>query len=358
MKPLNEFLYYRLEKFFGRVLIANQGERARETPGVRQLRDGRMGSSTDGGERYCIDCPFCGQRGSLRIDLRQRLYIHHLWGVPDPAGGSRWGLIHCFKNDCEHREDFDNIGTLRKLIYAEIDNPTRAKLPIGQGAPPPSEPLPPPPSYSLTQLLAGHPALQYLLGRGFDPGHLSHWYGVSFCVKAPPNIATAGGRIIIPVFQVGQLRGWQARLIGEHPSAPKYYTAPGMKKSQALYGYDYAVCSPVVTIVEGVTSVWRLGAGAVALFGHYASARQIELLLSLPARKFLIAFDGRTLHSDGSTKSDTLESAAKLYHAIRAAGREVAIIRLPDGTQPDGLGAVNQFWPLAEAQAAEQGVDG
>ncbi len=55
--------------------------------------------------------------------------------------------------------------------------------------------------------------------------------------------------------------GWQARYVGEprYRDMPKYYTCPGMPKSQLLYNFDSTMTKPFVVLVEGITDVWRIG---------------------------------------------------------------------------------------------------
>jgi DNA primase len=45
-----------------------------------------------------------------------------------------------------------------------------------------------------------------------------------------------------------------------------------------VYGFDYAVEKGRCVLVEGVTDVWRLGAGAVATFGKVWTQEQVNLI--------------------------------------------------------------------------------
>jgi hypothetical protein len=45
-----------------------------------------------------------------------------------------------------------------------------------------------------------------------------------------------------------------------------------------LYGFDAAVVKGQCVVVEGVTDVWRLGAGAVATFGKKYTAEQVVMI--------------------------------------------------------------------------------
>jgi len=134
-------------------------------------------------------------------------------------------------------------------------------------------------------------AAAYLESRNFNISELSRIWNVQYC-PAYSLLGTAALRIVAPICQPAswfrptgkrsevQLAGWQARYAGEPPKdVPKYIFPPGMQKSRLLYGLPQAMMarSPVV-ICEGVTDVWRVGPGAVAIFGKVLSERQRSLI--------------------------------------------------------------------------------
>ena len=83
------------------------------------------------------------------------------------------------------------------------------------------------------------------------------------------------------IFQNGALTSWQARYPGEDHDrygCPKYFWAPGTKKSWLLYNMDRASLRQNVVVVEGVLDAARVGGNAVAIFGKDTSARQEALL--------------------------------------------------------------------------------
>jgi DNA primase len=67
-----------------------------------------------------------------------------------------------------------------------------------------------------------------------------------------------------------------------------------LPKSQILYNVDHARHMPYVILVEGVTSVWRLGDAAVAALGKDLSERQARLLVeaSTGENPVIVLLDG------------------------------------------------------------------
>jgi len=146
--------------------------------------------------------------------------------------------------------------------------------------------------------------------------------------------------------QRAQFVGWQGRYIGaaDWKTVPKYWTGRGGHKSQWLYGLDDAIGMPFVIIVEGATSVWRLGSGAVALLGKSASHWQIELI-EKHWRKAIIALD-----------PDAWSAALDVRDLLARRRIGTVLLRLPDGTDPDSVG-VDLFWQLAVEAAVSQSVE-
>jgi DNA primase len=141
------------------------------------------------------------------------------------------------------------------------------------------EPIRPPGTViPLSELPSDHPAREYVAARGFDADALTANFNVGLCISVDaPKLYTARGRLYIPVTYRQELVGWQCRAIAPNVE-PKYFNAPGMKKSALLYNYDQAQSQPYVIVVEGVPSVWRLGKAAVCLFGKTMSYQQQKLI--------------------------------------------------------------------------------
>ena len=127
----------------------------------------------------------------------------------------------------------------------------------------------------------------YLEKRRFDPDSTIHkWelYGTDHLSNLP-------NRIVIPVKFDGNTVSWTARSI--LPDTESRYISCGhevIPHKEIVYGWDKT--GKDVIIVEGVTSVWRLGDGAVATFGTGFTLEQLKLLRT--KRNKFILFDSET----------------------------------------------------------------
>jgi len=360
MSPLNPELYQALFRYFGNVVINNQGGRAQVITVPDWARNGRPQTRIQGGEYYCVNCPFC-------TDTRHRLNINHLWATDDDGniGQQNLHLAHCFNEGCiKNREDqlalFDMVFPLGRLlqgtprpIRTEQDTLDemhvglrRIRLPTGL--------------VSVNHSRAAQ-AGEYLRNRDFDPGDLWRRWRVCFCQRdsrSEPRIARP--RIVVPVYDfpgisIGDeesidepiLAGWQARVIENVPrGVPKYLTAKGMRKSALLYGLTAAVDTegPVV-ICEGVTDVWRLRTNGIALFGKDMSLRQQRLLIEHFTGRPLVLF----LDEDAQDKAR--EARNRLLTARRAANdrTEVVIARCPADRSDVGDCTTEEAWDQVAA---------
>lgn len=157
----------------------------------------------------------------------------------------------------------------------------------------------------MNELPADHYAVTYIRDRRFhNPQYLSDAFGVSFCLRADDQYRPAQNRIIAPVWQHGVLVGWQGRypddIDWKVTGIPKYYTRPGMHKSKILHNLDNAKLRPFVVVVEGVTSVWRIGGPAVACFSKSISGGHHSLIYEHWAGKpVLLVLDPDARGRDG-----------------------------------------------------------
>jgi hypothetical protein len=279
--PLNPVLFRRLDARFGVAGIANEGAEGSDAV-VHRPGGGQQLQLSAWGESYKLRCPFCR-------DGKPRLYVNWRYGQPDPRSGGRYPIDYlctCFHERClpgnrnnrrrfaEEILSFENRNARGRSSYPATRRGRRQTAMLT--APAPGELIP------LTELPVTHRAVEYLHGRGFGLGTAHRW-GLSYCVAAEPHYRPAQGRIICPIDFGGQRVGWQARHIGTPPEGtPRYFSAPGMAKSQILYNYDSVIDQPYTVVVEGITDVWRLGdatVAAVAMFGHDLLPPQQDLLV-------------------------------------------------------------------------------
>ncbi|MCL2648188.1 MAG: hypothetical protein FWD61_14455 [Phycisphaerales bacterium] len=269
-QPLNPTLYTLLLRHFGKVNISSEGQQmaGEYRKNISTGRDDWQIQNP--GEYYCVNCPYCS-------DTRQRLYINHRWGVRDAKGRLNLWLAVCYNENCMNP-------SRRQGLWKRLQGPaslTTAKILPGKKVT--DSPLTqlPGPCTPLDQLDPSHSACAYLAGRLYDPVMLGKFYGVSYCLDSRYTLARE--RIVAPIYLNRELRGWQARYIGEltkeqAKTTPKWWSDPHMKKSMLLYNYDNARKFRTVVIVEGPGDVWSFGPMAVATFGTSFSERQAELL--------------------------------------------------------------------------------
>lgn len=348
---LNPNLYSLLCKRFRPVLVANEGEGmvCRYMPDP--IKGGNSLQIDSFGEGYRLNCLFCN-------DTRQRLYINHRYGMPDPITGSdNLHLWKCFNEECQ--KEPVNRKLLAHRVFGMINRKERELLSlrnVRQGRPALATPLtqsePPGALTYLEHLEPDHPARQYLLSRGFDLGELSRTWNVLYCEEAGPAYPVANNRLIIPVIMNDLWVGWQARAVPGLGSswgddAPKYFTMPGLRKSRLVYNHDLARKQPFVVICEGPTDVWRVGPAGVALLGKQASPEQLRLIAAGWSGKPVVAL----LDADAAAESDLLVAQLR-----RVSSGGVVQIRLPQGQDPGDMNR-QELWALIREQAARQQVD-
>jgi DNA primase len=118
-----------------------------------------------------------------------------------------------------------------------------------------------------------------------------------------------------------------------------------MQKSKLLYNFDNAASQPFAVIVEGVTSVWRLGGGAVCLFGKSMSMHQQNLIARTWVNKpvFLL------LDNDAKAEMERARTVLTQH------GMTVVSVDLPDARDPADY-ALGDITDLLMERAAAAGV--
>ena len=365
----------------GEVVVANHGMQMQATREFDAITGKYKSVIHSRGETYQICCPGCG-------DSRHRLWINHRWNTVDPTTGkTRLSLLKCFNEDCQ--EDFKFVLALRdklELMLAckpkvVMGEPVKADLdgPL-QEVELPGEIVP------LSRLPAEHPAIQFLLRRGYDLARLEGDWGVCWCENSRHRFAR--GRIVFPVRQDGKLVGWQARYVGktagvanshacqycgyecspgkggskECPNCrvgrllyiPKYFTCPGMSKSRILMNLDAARFWPYCVIVEGPMDVTRVGTPerpfvpgpTVASLGHDLSVWQRQVVRDLWGHRGIILLYDPDVYDKTKLLAETL---------WRYGCRKVVPVRLPDGVDP-GDADHKLLWELIRLECRENGV--
>jgi len=127
----------------------------------------------------------------------------------------------------------------------------------------------------------------YLRKRGFDPNEIVRLYHV----RGTDHLTEYKFRLMIPILVKGRVVSFQGRDITER-SEIRYKTCPKTEEAipikSTLYG-EWLVPGDTVVVCEGVMDAWKLGPGAVALYGLAYTPAQVKLLGKY--RKVVLVFD-------------------------------------------------------------------
>jgi hypothetical protein len=161
--------------------------------------------------------------------------------------------------------------------------------------------------------------IKYLRSRGFHIGELVNLWGLQGIGLA----SRLAWRILIPIHYRGEVVSWTTRAIIDVPA--KYINArPEEEKLSAkslIYGEDY--CRHAIIVVEGPTSVWRIGPGAGATLGTSFSDAQVLKISRYPSRA--VVFDNEPLAQ---------ARAKKLCDALAPFPGKTARVEITSGKDP------------------------
>jgi len=163
----------------------------------------------------------------------------------------------------------------------------------------------------------------YLQNRGFDPQKLTDKYNFQFC----EFIGDWRSRIIVPIVHSYRLVTFTSIHVAKD-SKLRYKHLPAEKSiipiKHYLYGLEHTNKHSCV-VVEGLFDMFRIGDGAVCVFGTKITPEQTRLLSKF--NKVVIAFDG-----DDAGRV----SGEKLANNL-APFCDVKLLSLPEGLDPDKL---------------------
>jgi hypothetical protein len=347
--PLNPLLYSRLKEEFGRVQVSHAGIAASTRYDTDPFTNKLKLKLTSAGEYYRINCPYCH-------DSRGRLWINHLWGVPDEVTGRKnIGLAICYNESCLEYHNrpmelydrvygFKNVGARGRepivILQGEVEEQTLREVPL------------PGVTLRMDRMPETDKAVQYLRSRGFDPQDLGKTFEIGYCLDASGNYPMAQGRIVVPVIMRGVTVGWQCRYVGDidwkAAGVPKYYNLPNMPRRLMLYNFDKAREYPYVVVTEGALDVWSVGESAVAAFGKHLSVPQMQLICeNWESGAVVILLDG-----------DAWETTIELAERFRQEQFKGAVVpvRLPPDKDPGGLTRA-YLWECIDDECQRVGVD-
>lgn len=345
---LNRALYRRCKATFKHVRVKNPGEKQQRRMSTDLITGKAKPVILHSGEYYAVCCPFCG-------DTRFRCYINHRYGTDDELGRPQTRLAICFNAGCrlasKEVQAYDELEQLlcgKKLVELRTAHIAEGKeIDVEQ-----IRSTWPGKVTRVDRLDPGHPAVQYLLGRGFDPELIGRFYNVHWCTESSRYLCQE--RLIIPIYHRKRMVGWQARAAFDTDwkvsHLPKYYTAPGTPRRQILYNLGNASQYRSGIIVEGVTDVWKIGPQAVCTLGAALSGPQQQLF-----RRSFRDYAGVLLY-DPDVKDKVADSVAGFVDKARQEFKNgFCVVQLPDGTDPGSLDR-SFLRPYIAQQAEEQGV--
>jgi len=237
-----------------------------------------------------IECPFC-KDGT----------VHGGFNIKE-------GYFSCWK--CGGHNLYESIKALTELNHSDIidilknykigDNDTDIKIEPSNEVKNEFVIIPGNPLYG--------PYIQYLINRNFDPVKLEKQYAL----KATGPIGDYKFRIVAPIVFRGKEVSYQARSIINHENVAKYLPCPKEKEvihyKKILYNLDNCNGDNII-VVEGITSVWRLGNHSAATFGIQYTTKQAYLLSKF--KKIFLVFD-----NDPERISQSTIQAKKLISCV------------------------------------------
>lgn len=163
---------------------------------------------------------------------------------------------------------------------------------------------------------------RYLETRNFDPDEIKKIWDI----KSTPSVGRFSHRLVMPVYYKGKIWHYQTRDVTGLQNPP-YLQIPNEKTPDSLknlvYGLDYV--HNAMIIVEGVFDAWRIGKGAVCLFGCSWTMAQLEKLLEKNCDMYYVLFDNDNLGVNNDRD--------RLIHSLKGFDKNVAQLSI-DASDP------------------------
>jgi hypothetical protein len=164
-------------------------------------------------------------------------------------------------------------------------------------------------------------ARQYLLSRRFDPDEIADKYSVTFSLDSKYY-----GRLIVPAIEDGVWVNWLGRDYTGRKGISRYLNCDieGYVKpfSAILYGAEH-YRGGTLYVVEGVTDMWRLGPGSVAILKSKVSARQEAAIKALrPSCVCYVLDEGATWKAYAS--GERICDVVRDIRVVKISGPDVA----------------------------------
>jgi len=249
-----------------------------------------------------VDCPRCGPNsGKYHLGINTRLGRAVCWKC------GRWDLAEAL-SAVAHLQMSEAIRIAKAIRHgraASEDKPIRrARVKVPKDVGPLRE-----------------PHKRYLRKRRFDPDKLVDTWRIQ---GAGPWSDRIPWRIFIPIYLDERMVSWTSRSIVDGVPS-KYVSAKSdeeeVKHKHILYGEDYTWHS--VIVVEGPLDAWRIGPGAVALFGIPFTSAQIARLARYARRAIVL-----------DREKEAQRHAKRLANALSPFPGETVVVQLETGDDP------------------------
>lgn len=217
-------------------------------------------------------CPYCPGAKKLYISMRTKLWICQRCGRKGGALTLVKLVMKC-----------DDVAAMRLITSSTPVADERYR----------EERKEPPPNVVLPELYhklvqpeddKSRPFWDYLTNRGLSADLVSN-FEMGY-VRAGP----LKNRIILPIYQYGQLAGYTARSLFDIKM--KYWVPPWCKTSQMLYNIDALEGQEYGVLMEGQFDIYRLPQVSVCTFGKKISAEQVGLMVDSGVTKWVMCYDG------------------------------------------------------------------
>lgn len=258
---------------------------------------------TETGQVHVV-CPRCGgTKRRLYVNMKNKLWICHKCN----RKGNALGLVMLFTRH--------SVVEAMKLILTA--SPARDGDEASDGHVP--KPVVKATMHKLYHPLTmpetekSKPFWDYIIGRGLSPT-LAMEYKLGYI-----RTGTERNRLVIPIYQGGELAGYTARAL--HETSMKYWTEAWCHTSQLLFNLDRAALQDEVVLVEGQFDALRLPDRMVASFGKKLSAAQIDLLTRAGVRKIVVCYDADAA-ADGKHFAERLPEFMEVRKATLPPGHD------------------------------------
>ena len=263
-----------------------------------------------------IGCPFCGDTSNhlgIKIDTKQ----WNCWICGAGRNKHLLSLIVKLEN-CSYKQAEK---TLKPFAHSDMSllvdrSVMPINIPYGQFKLP---------AECVNELLESH--REYLESRNLDPDYIFNKYKLK-CVG--PISRRWKLSLIAPVHLNHRIISFLSADITRNRMS-KYMNCPLEESvipiNDTVYNLDNA--TNTVVIVEGITDVWNIGDGAVALYTKRASSQQLKILSTFD--RAFIMLDADALHNQTMNK---LSPAYQLAQDL-SAFTETVVIELDEGDPAD-----------------------